>query len=82
MDKPIIGWREWAALPELGIERIKAKIDTGARTSALHAFNIQVYKKRGRDWVRFTIQPEQKNAINKQLCTCPVRETRTVTVRV
>ncbi len=79
MPKPIIGWREWAALPELGVDRIKAKIDTGARTSALHAFDIELYKKRGRDWVRFTIQPEQRNAANKQWCTCPVRETRMVT---
>ncbi|MGD9849951.1 MAG: ATP-dependent zinc protease [Nitrospirales bacterium] len=79
MIKPIIGWREWAALPDLGVDRIKAKIDTGARTSAIHAFDIQLYKKRGRDWVRFTIQPEQRNATNKQLCTCPVREIRMVT---
>ena len=65
MDKPIIGWREWVALPELGVEHIKAKIDTGARTSALHAFDIEVTKKRGQDWARFTIQPHQKNDLDR-----------------
>ena len=79
MKKPIIGWREWVALPELGVDRMKAKIDTGARTSALHAFGIQLFKKRGKDWIRFTIQPYQKNATDKRTCTCPLRESRVVT---
>ncbi len=79
MDKPVIGWREWVSLPELGIERIKAKIDTGARTSALHAFNIEVYKKGGQEWVRFDIHPYQKNDTEIQTCTCPVRDIRVIT---
>ncbi len=79
MNKLIIGWREWVALPELGIENIKAKIDTGARTSALHAFDIEVTKKRGQDWARFTIQPHQKNDLEQQQCTCPVRDIRVIT---
>jgi len=79
MKKTIIGWREWVALPELGIERVKAKIDTGARTSALHAFGIERYTKQGREWIRFTIQPYQHNAIDKRVCTCPVRESRVIT---
>ncbi|GJL62713.1 MAG: ribosomal protein S6 modification protein [Nitrospirales bacterium] len=79
VKKTIIGWREWIALPELGVERLKAKIDTGARTSALHAFGIEQYTKQGREWIRFTIQPYQHNDINKRVCTCPVRECRVVT---
>ncbi len=79
MDKLIIGWREWAALPELGVERIKAKIDTGARTSAIHAFDIEVSKKKGRDWVRFAIHPYQKDDTKIQMCTCPVLDIRIIT---
>ncbi len=79
MDKPIIGWREWIALPDLGVERIKAKIDTGARTAAIHAFDIEVYKKGGQEWARFAIHPYQKNDSDIKTCTCPVRDIRIIT---
>lgn len=79
MDKPVIGWREWVALPGLGVERIKAKIDTGARTSALHAFDIQVSEKNGQDWVRFTVHPYQEDDTEIQTCTCPVQDIRVIT---
>ena len=61
-EKLIIGWREWVSLPDLGIKKIKAKIDTGARSSSLHATDLKFYTRNGRDFVKFNIYPEQRNS--------------------
>ena len=50
-----IGWREFVAMPELGISRFRAKIDTGARTSALHATNQRVFRNEGKEWIEFHV---------------------------
>ncbi len=78
-DKLCIGWREWVALPELNLPAIKAKVDTGARTSALHAFLIEPYNEDGRDMLRFMIHPIQQYQDLAVECHCPVFDYRKVT---
>ena len=74
-----IGWREWIQLPELGLPWIKAKIDTGARTSCLHAFNVEPFTKDGKAWVRFGIHPHQDDTETEIYCEAEVNDSRIVT---
>lgn len=73
-----IGWREWAGLPELGIERIKVKVDTGARSSALHAFSVETFFRDDIEWVRFFIHPLQRNTEVVRECVWPLLDRRVV----
>lgn len=78
-DELVIGWREWFCLPDLGIDAIKAKIDTGARTSCLHAFEMETYEHRGQERVRFWIRPFQYDEHQVVECDKPVHDCRRVT---
>lgn len=69
--RPVLGWREWVALPDLGIEKIKAKVDTGARSSSLHAYDIRMVRRRSGNFVRFRVHPIQRN--NRKIVTTEAR---------
>lgn len=77
--KPAVGWREWCALPELGIQLVKCKVDTGAKTSALHAIDVVVQKRLGREIVTFKVHPLQRNARKVVHCEATLSEWRYVT---
>jgi hypothetical protein len=77
-EKTTVGWREWVALPALGIPAIKAKVDTGARTSALHAFRVEPFTENGLLKVRFALHPLQKRTDVVANCVADVVDQRVV----
>ncbi len=76
--KKPLGWREWIGFPDLNIPRVKAKIDTGARTSALHAFMVEPFTRDAQQWVRFAIHPAQGDTETVIECEAPVKDQRVV----
>ncbi len=76
--KTIIGWKEWLALPDLGIPALKAKIDTGAKTSALHAFKIEPFLKENTEHIRFWFHPIQNQSDVEIVYEAPVFDKRAV----
>ena len=79
IPKRTVGWREWAGLPRLGVDTIKAKLDTGARTSALHAFDVEPLRVDDEDWVRFAVHPMQRSDARETICQAKIHGRRWVT---
>ena len=76
--RTIVGWREWVALPQAGVDWVKAKVDTGARSSSIHAFDLEAYDVDGQEWVRFSIHPWQRSDEDVAELSLPVLDRREV----
>lgn len=77
-ERPVIGWREWVLLPDLLDVPIKAKIDTGARTSSIHSFGTRRFSEAGTPHVEFLLHPIQRQSLPEIACVAPVKDERMV----
>ena len=75
---PLVGWREWASLPTFCDHKIKAKLDTGAKMSAIHAFRIEEFEEDDGLWAEFYLHPAQKRRRPEIFCRAPVKDRRLI----
>lgn len=73
-----LGWREWIKLPDLGLDQVKAKVDTGARTSSLHAFEVRDFEEAGAHRVEFKMHPNQRDSDTVVVCVADIVDQRVV----
>ena len=74
----LAGWREWVQLPDVGVPWIKAKLDTGAQTSSIHAYDVEAFDRDGTAWVKFRIRPRQRSDADEVEIERPVHDVRRV----
>lgn len=74
----VAGWREWVSLPQVGVDWVKAKLDTGARTSAMHAFHVEEFQRDGAPWVHFSVHPWQRSSEDEVWAELPVHDRRLI----
>ena len=79
LDPITVGWREWIAFPEIGLPAVRAKVDTGAKTTALHAHDVTVETRGGEPWAQFTVHPFFRHERLTVACEAPVVDDREVT---
>lgn len=77
--KKLVGWREWISLPQIGILAMQCKVDTGAKTSALHAFKVDSFEREGEIWVSFSVHLDETDLSKIQVCEAKVIDKRSVT---
>ena len=73
-----LGWREWVSFPDLGLDQVKAKVDTGARTSSLHAFEVRDFEEAGVHRVEFKMHPNQRDSDTVVVCVADIVDQRLV----
>jgi ribosomal protein S6--L-glutamate ligase len=78
LDKTIIGAEEWLSFPALGVHAVKARVDSGAKISSIHAFNVSEFRREGRLWVSFEVHPLQNNRTTIIRCELPVHDKRRI----
>ncbi len=74
----VLGWREWISFDSWSVPYVKAKVDTGARTSSLHAFGVESFERDDTEWVRFEVHPWQRSERDPVMVEAPLLDRRSI----